>query len=195
MHSGGLELTKLTYSRHEDNLLRHRSDYCIYILRTYRRLVLYALRVTSLNILDSLVTFVLAFQSVSYNGTTPLRTSRFIPGVLVHHVIPTAIPVTRTCIGRLALVRVQNALLVVSRHFRSPKKPYSPFKVCLKTQPQLYQLFRTGIPVCDTYSFFFFFFGTLIRTARTRLSIFYYIESCPRTKPTRTQRRQKLENS
>ena len=26
MHSGGLELTKLTYSRHEDNLLRHRGD-------------------------------------------------------------------------------------------------------------------------------------------------------------------------
>ena len=26
MHSGGPELTKLTYSRHEDNLLRHRGD-------------------------------------------------------------------------------------------------------------------------------------------------------------------------
>ena len=26
MHLGGLELTKLTYSRHDDNLLRHRSD-------------------------------------------------------------------------------------------------------------------------------------------------------------------------
>ena len=26
MHSGGLELTKLTYSRHEDNLLLHRGD-------------------------------------------------------------------------------------------------------------------------------------------------------------------------
>ena len=26
MHSGGLELMKLTYSRHEDNLLRHRGD-------------------------------------------------------------------------------------------------------------------------------------------------------------------------
>ena len=26
MHSGGLELTQLTYSRHEDNLLHHRGD-------------------------------------------------------------------------------------------------------------------------------------------------------------------------
>ena len=27
VHSGGLELTKLTYCRHEDNLLRHRGDW------------------------------------------------------------------------------------------------------------------------------------------------------------------------
>ena len=26
MHSGGLEVTQLTYDRHEDNLLRHRGD-------------------------------------------------------------------------------------------------------------------------------------------------------------------------
>ena len=26
MHSGGLELTKLTYTRLEDNLIRHRGD-------------------------------------------------------------------------------------------------------------------------------------------------------------------------
>ena len=30
MHSGGLELTQLTYSRHEDNLLHHRGDIYLY---------------------------------------------------------------------------------------------------------------------------------------------------------------------
>ena len=29
MHSAGLELTKLTYSRLEDNLIRHRGDHCL----------------------------------------------------------------------------------------------------------------------------------------------------------------------
>ena len=32
MHSGGLELTKLTYTRLEDNLIRHRGDRLVYIL-------------------------------------------------------------------------------------------------------------------------------------------------------------------
>ena len=31
MHSGGLELTKLTYSKHKDNLLHHRGDRLDYI--------------------------------------------------------------------------------------------------------------------------------------------------------------------
>ena len=30
MHSVGLELTKLTYTRLEDNLIRHRGDRCLY---------------------------------------------------------------------------------------------------------------------------------------------------------------------
>ena len=33
MHSGGFELTKLTYTRLEDNLIRHRGDRLIYIYR------------------------------------------------------------------------------------------------------------------------------------------------------------------
>ena len=32
MHSAGLELTKLTYTRLEDNLIRHRGDWSIYAL-------------------------------------------------------------------------------------------------------------------------------------------------------------------
>ena len=31
MHSGGLELAKQTYTRLEDNLMRHRGDRCIYV--------------------------------------------------------------------------------------------------------------------------------------------------------------------
>ena len=31
MHSAGLELTKLTYTRLEDNLIRHRGDRLMYI--------------------------------------------------------------------------------------------------------------------------------------------------------------------
>ena len=31
MHSAGLELTKLTYTRLEDNLIRHRGDWCTMI--------------------------------------------------------------------------------------------------------------------------------------------------------------------
>ena len=34
MHSGGLELTKLTYGRHEDNLLYHRGDRVYYYAST-----------------------------------------------------------------------------------------------------------------------------------------------------------------
>ena len=32
MHSGGFELTKLTYTRLEDNVIRHRGDRWTYIL-------------------------------------------------------------------------------------------------------------------------------------------------------------------
>ena len=32
MHSAGLELTKLTYTRLEDNLLRHRGDRKVYLV-------------------------------------------------------------------------------------------------------------------------------------------------------------------
>ena len=31
MHSAGLELTKLTYTRLEDNLIRHRGDRLLYL--------------------------------------------------------------------------------------------------------------------------------------------------------------------
>ena len=33
MHSAGLELTKLTYTRLEDNLIRHRGDWHIYVIK------------------------------------------------------------------------------------------------------------------------------------------------------------------
>ena len=37
MHSAGLELTKLTYTRLEDNLIRHRGDRCTSMELTHRR--------------------------------------------------------------------------------------------------------------------------------------------------------------
>ena len=44
MHSGGFELTKLTYTRPEDNLIRHRGDRLIHVIispaPSYRRVQL-----------------------------------------------------------------------------------------------------------------------------------------------------------
>ena len=41
MHSAGLELTKLTYTRLEDNLIRHRGDRYIYTWELFGRDVLF----------------------------------------------------------------------------------------------------------------------------------------------------------
>ena len=46
MHSAGLELTKLTYTRLEDNLIRHRGD------RLYTSLGLFFCHTTTLQLLD-----------------------------------------------------------------------------------------------------------------------------------------------
>ena len=48
MHSAGLELTKLTYTRLEDNLIRHRGDRYVYILPNTTGEVMWSCNVTAI---------------------------------------------------------------------------------------------------------------------------------------------------
>ena len=54
MHSVGLELTKLTYTRLEDNLIRHRGDRVVYILRYSIASVVYSIIIVIYDIVNKI---------------------------------------------------------------------------------------------------------------------------------------------
>ena len=68
MHSGGLELTKLTYIRLEDNLIRHRGDatYC----RGVRRIVMVECRERTPSIKKHTLPFFVAVRTAAALYTT-----------------------------------------------------------------------------------------------------------------------------
>ena len=67
MHSGGLELAKLAYSRHEDNLRRHRGDrlYMYEVYTSYVRRVSYGISMCFLGAMI-LIRFVFFYRTPEY---------------------------------------------------------------------------------------------------------------------------------
>ena len=73
MHSGGLELTRLTYSRHEDNLLHHRGDRSVfYVSESKSRHTITCYTFFDFDFDLDIVRFILSFSSAGYYSRTML---------------------------------------------------------------------------------------------------------------------------